>query len=90
VILNIADRHPTGRQGDDHVIQATKAPGDLRYQAWNEGSGTVSGDIEIDVADLAGHRFGAGPVSRTRIQMRLGIALSLANMVSQLDLQTTF
>jgi hypothetical protein len=89
-MLNVADRHPTGIQRDDHVIQDTQAPGALRYQAWYEGSGTVSGDIEIDVADLAGHRFGAGPVSRIRIQMRLGIALSLANIVSQLYLQTTF
>lgn len=53
MILNIADRHPTGIERNDHVIEPAKTPRPCGHQAQDEASATVPGNIQIYFAELS-------------------------------------
>ena len=87
-MLDIAHRHATGIQADDHLIDAAQPSGTLRYQLRAERSQPVPRHVQIDITDLRQHRFRRRAVTRVIKQGRVRIALVIAHMRSQFGLQT--
>jgi hypothetical protein len=87
VVLDVADRHPAGIEGDDHVVDPAQAPLALRDQPWFEAAGPVTRHVQIDVADLAGDRFRGRAVARVREEPCFRIALLITDVIGQLGLQ---
>src|SRR5665213_767848 len=88
-MLDVADRHPARIQRDDHVVDATQPPRTLRNQPRGERAVAVAGHVQVDVADLTGDRLRCRAVTGVREEPAVGIALLIADMVSQLGLQAT-
>jgi hypothetical protein len=51
VVLDIADRHPTRTQADDHVVEAVQAPRALRHQRRGERRTAIPWDVQRHVPD---------------------------------------
>lgn len=88
VVLDIAHRHPTRIQRDDHVVEAAGATGTLGHQPRLEGPVAVARHRQRDVTDLAGQRLRARTVAGIRTAPPGRITLRIAQMAGQLGLQT--
>lgn len=86
--LDVSHRHPAGIQRDDHVVEPAETANALGDQAGLEGPGPVPGRGQGHVADLGPHRLWGGPVSGVRRAPPGRVALLIAEMASQLGLQT--
>ena len=88
MMFDISDRHPAGIERDDHPVQPPEAPRALRHQRRGERPVPVPRDLQLDIANLRGNLLRERPVARVRVKRRLRITLLIADMLSQLGLQT--
>jgi hypothetical protein len=66
MMLDTADRHPTGVERDDHVVETAQAPRALRDQRRAEAAVAIAWDRQADIADLTGDRLGRESIAGVR------------------------
>ena len=87
MVLDVANRHAAGVEADDHLVEPAETPSALRHQPRREGPVTVPRRGQVDLTDLGPDRLRCETVPRVREQRRVGIALLIAQVIRQLDLQ---
>jgi hypothetical protein len=88
VVLDVADRHPTRIQRDDHLVEAAaEAAGPLGHQPRLERRRAVPRHVQPDRADLGQHRLRGAPVAGVRRPPTGRVALVVAEVITELDRQ---
>jgi hypothetical protein len=90
VVLDVAHRHPTRVQRDDHVVEAAGAALPLGHQPRLERRPAIPRHRQRHLTDLGGQGLRRRPVTRVRTTPPGRITLLIAEMVAQLGLQTPF
>src|SRR5918994_1284325 len=86
--LDVADRHPTRIEADDHVRQPADPALTLRHQPRVEGAVPVPRGGQLQITDLGAQPFTRRPVPGVPRPAPRRIVLLIAQMPGQLSLQT--
>jgi hypothetical protein len=89
MMLDVAHRHPTRIQRDDHVVEAAGASGALGHQPRLERPGPVTRGVQRNVTDLGGQGLRGTAVARVRAAAPGRVALLIAQVPAQLGAQAT-
>src|SRR5690242_15761569 len=89
MMLDVADRHPTRVEADDHLVETAEPTSALRDQPRRETPVPIARRRKLDLTDLGRDRLGREPVTRVREQRRIRIASLITEMIRQLRLQAT-
>ena len=89
MVADVAHRHPAGVEADDHLLQPADTARALGHQPRLEGAGTIPWRVQLDLADLAGHRFRGRAVAGVADRPTDPFAMLIAQMLGQLGLQPT-
>src|SRR6218665_3082772 len=87
VMLDAADAPPAGLERDDDLVQLRQPPAAGRNQTRRERPVAVPGDAQLDLPGRGAHRLRERPVPRVTGQRRLRVALLIADVLGQLNLQ---
>ena len=90
MMANVAHRHPTRIQRDDHIVEAAGAPGALRNQPRLKATQPVSRYVQPNVADLGGHGLRCAAVARVRAATPGRVALLVTQVLGLLGGQAPF
>src|SRR5690606_18560660 len=88
MMLDITHGHPTGIQRDDHVGEPAQATSPLGHQPRLERASPIPRRVQLDIANLAGHRLRSGPVPRIRRAPAGRITPLIPQVITELGLQT--
>jgi len=89
VALDLPDRHTSGVQRDDLVVETIQARLALGHDLRLEAAVAITRHLDLDRPVLGQHRLGGGPVAVVARPPAGGIALLVAEMVRQLGAQRT-